>query len=513
MKKFLNIIFSRITVIAISLLAQIILFAIVMTQFSNYMFIFDAMLTLLSLVVIFYISDGRSNPVYKIAWIVSITAFPILGGIFYVMFGGIPMTKHATKLSEIASKMRELQPVDTGIFEKLENENKIAANQSRYINNKAMCSVHHSCYTRFFPRGEDFFSNVIDELKNAKKFIFLEFFIIEEGIMWNSILDILVEKVKEGVDVRVIYDDAGCLFKLPFNYNKNLESKGIKCCVFNPLLPFFSLRLNNRDHRKIIVIDGNTAYTGGVNIADEYINEVTKFGHWRDNAILVKDGAAWNFTVMFLAMWNNLRKTDSDYEKFKPETSGDMCGAHKDDCGYIQPFNDSPLDSEPISEAVYLNLINQSQKSIYIETPYLIADNKMMVALSLAAKRGVDVKIMVPHIPDKWYSFLVTQSNYEELMEAGVSIYEYTPGFNHGKVFIVDDIYAVVGTINLDYRSLYLHFECGVWIYNSKTVDDVKNSTLQALDVSQKITMNDIKNTPWIKRMVGKILKIFAPLM
>jgi len=327
--------------------------------------------------------------------------------------------------------------------------------------------------------------------------------------MWNTILDILKVKASQGLDVRVVYDDFGCVTKLPRRYNKTLESYGIKCSVFNPYIPILSFRLNNRNHRKIAVIDGKTAYTGGVNLADEYINAVEKFGHWRDSVIEIKGDAVWSLTVMFLSMWSYLRKTDEDYECFMPEDYDKSVECH----GYVQPFDDSPLDDEHVSEAVYLNLINQAEKYIYIETPYLIIDNKMMVALTMASKRGVDVRILTPFIPDKWYAFAVTQSNYEELIEAGVSIYQYTPGFNHGKTFIVDDDYAVVGTINLDYRSLYLHFECGVWMYNTDSVQQVKNSTLEALSISRQVTLEDIKNTSRIKKLGRAVFKIFAPLM
>jgi len=327
--------------------------------------------------------------------------------------------------------------------------------------------------------------------------------------MWNSILEILKEKAAKGVDVRLIYDDVGCMFKLPFRYNKQMEAYGIKCCVFNPFIPVLSFRLNNRDHRKIVVIDGKTGFTGGSNIADEYINEREKFGHWRDCAIKIQGDAVWSLTVMFLSMWTFLRKTKEDYSIFVSPEVEDKCNCH----GFVQPFDDSPMDDEHVSEAVYLNLINQAENYIFIETPYLIADNKMMVALCLAAKRGVDVRILTPNIPDKRYAFAVTQSSYEELLEAGVSIYQYTPGFNHGKTFVVDDRYAVVGTINLDYRSLYLHFECGVWMYRTSSVEQVKKSTLKALEESEKITLEKVRSISQVKRMIRTILKIFAPLM
>lgn len=510
MHRLIRILFSRVVLVAVSILVQIFALMIIIWRFSSYFVLFDTICTFLSVVAVIYIYNGKSNPAYKIAWIIPILIFPIFGGLFYLLFGVSGLSKRMkNKMKDITIRMNESLLQDNKIIDNLKKEDKTAANQASYIQKYSLCPVYANSTTEFMPSGEDFYEHLKIELKKAQKFIFLEFFIIEEGIMWNTILDILKEKVKQGVEVRVIYDDVGCLFKLPSGYNRKLESLGIKCCVFNPFIPVLSVRLNNRDHRKIIVVDGKIAYTGGVNLADEYINEYEKFGHWRDAAIAVRGEAVWNLTVMFLSIWNYLRYTDVSYEPFRAAYNIQ----NEESDGYVQPFNDSPLDNEPVSESVYLNLINQAEKYIFIETPYLIADNKMMVALSLASKRGVDVRIMTPHIPDKWYAFSVTRSNYDDLLTAGVSIYEYTPGFNHGKTFVVDDLYAVVGTINLDYRSLYLHFECGVWMYNTKSVFKVRDNTLKTLDVCQKITIDDVKKEPWYRKLCGIIFSIFAPLM
>ena len=510
MQRILRILFNRVTFIVLSILAQILTFVVMIKGFSNYLFIFDFLFMLISILVVVYILNSKSDPAYKIAWIIPIMLFPIFGGLFFLMFGGTGLSGRMKKsMTLIAEKMKECLSHNDKTLQMLSEDNNIAYNQAKYIEKYTMCPVYNNSYTELLPSGESFFESLIDELKQAEKYIFLEFFIIEEGFMWNTILDVLTDKVKQGVEVRVIYDDVGCLFKLPIRYNKKLESMGIKCCVFNPFLPVMSIRLNNRDHRKIAVIDGKVAFTGGANIADEYINKIEKFGHWRDCAIRIEGDAVWSLTVMFLSVWSYLRNVVEDYSSFKPKNNEGEIGC----CGFVQPFDDSPLDDEHVSEAVYMNLINQAQKYIYIETPYLIADNKMMVALSLAAKRGVDVRILTPHIPDKRYAFAVTRSNYEELLESGVSIYEYTPGFNHGKTFVVDDIYAVVGTINLDYRSLYLHFECGVWLYNTDSVLQVKENTLNALSVSQKVSLDKLRNVSEIVKITRTVLKIFAPLM
>ncbi|MGD9569373.1 MAG: cardiolipin synthase [Sedimentibacter sp.] len=510
MQRIKNILLNRFVIVALSILVQLLTIAIIIWRFSNYFVIFDVIFTVISILAVLYILNSRSDPAYKVAWIIPIMLFPIFGGLFYLMVGGAGLSNKMKKhMSQITDKMKECLNQNQNTLRLLAKENSVAFNQGKYIEKYTLCPVYNNSSTEFLPSGEDFFENLLKELKSAEKYIFLEFFIIEEGVMWNTILEILKEKAKKGVDVRVIYDDFGCLTKLPARYNKNLENMGIKCCVFNPFIPVLSLRLNNRDHRKIAVIDGRAAFTGGANLADEYINAVEKYGHWRDCGIMVKGDAVWSLTVMFLSMWTFLRKSNEDYSKFKPVNP-----ENKEECyGYVQPFDDSPLDDEHVSEAVYLNLINQAEKYIYIETPYLIADNKMMVALCLAAKRGVDVRILTPNIPDKKYAFAVTQSSYEELLEAGVSIYQYTPGFNHGKTFVVDDDYAVVGTINLDYRSLYLHFECGVWMYNTKSVGQVKSSTLKALEISEKITLEHFRNMSKIRRILRTILKIFAPLM
>lgn len=510
MQRILRILFNRVTFIVLSILAQILTFVVMIKGFSNYLFIFDFLFMLISILVVVYILNSKSDPAYKIAWIIPIMLFPIFGGLFFLMFGGTGLSGRMKKsMTLIAEKMKECLSQNDKTLQMLSEDNNIAYNQAKYIEKYTMCPVYNNSYTELLPSGESFFESLINELKRAEKYIFLEFFIIEEGLMWNTILDVLTDKVKQGVEVRVIYDDVGCLFKLPIRYNKKLELMGIKCCVFNPFLPIMSIRLNNRDHRKIAIIDGKVAFTGGANIADEYINKIEKFGHWRDCAIRIEGDAVWSLTVMFLSVWSYLRNVVEDYSSFKPKGNEGEIGC----CGFVQPFDDSPLDDEHVSEAVYMNLINQAQKYIYIETPYLIADNKMMVALSLAAKRGVDVRILTPHIPDKRYAFAVTRSNYEELLESGVSIYEYTPGFNHGKTFVVDDIYAVVGTINLDYRSLYLHFECGVWLYNTDSVLQVKENTLNALSVSQKVSLDKLRNVSEIVKITRTVLKIFAPLM
>jgi cardiolipin synthase len=438
MQRLIRSLFSRVVLVSAAILVQILSLVIVIWKFSNYFVYFYAISGLISVVVVLCILNGKSNHAYKLAWIIPIMAFPIFGGLFYLMFGGNKSSKrNKRKMQEIGKQMKDSLVQNPDILHHLEQENRSAANQAKYIEKYSACPVYTNTTTEYLTPGEKKFERMLEELHKAKSYIFLEYFIIDEGIMWNTILEILKEKVKQGVDVRVIYDDVGCVMTLPYGYEKVLEDMGIKCCVFNPFIPVLSVRLNNRDHRKIAVIDGHTAFTGGINLADEYINAYEKYGYWKDSSIVVYGDAVWSFTVMFLSMWNFLRKTDEDYNKFKPSFKKDESFSSD---GYVQPFADSPLDEEAVGESVYLNLIGKADRYVYISTPYLILDNEMSTALCLAAKRGVDVRIVTPHIPDKWYVHSVSRSYYDVLVGSGVSIYEYTPGFIHAKTFVIDDI-------------------------------------------------------------------------
>lgn len=511
MRKTLRMLLGRVGLCGILITLQAFILIGVIWNFQQYFVYFYALCVLLSLIVVMTILNNRLNPAYKIAWIIPIMVFPVFGGLFYMLFGSDQTRlKFLKEMSPINEKMKHHLHQNSTIVAQLEQHSKRAANQSRYIKDYALCPIYENSTTEYLTPGEVKFERLLEEIKKAKHYIFLEYFIIEEGVMWDTLLEALREKANEGVDVRVVYDDFGCLFLLPYGYDKNLEAMGIKCCVFNPFIPFLTIRMNNRNHRKIAIIDGHTAFTGGINLADEYINAIDKHGHWKDSSIMIKGEAVWSFTVMFLTMWDYLRKTNEDYEQFRPHSH------HQEDFendGFVQPFTDSPLDNESVGETVYLNLINSAKDYIYINTPYLILDNEMITALSLAAKRGVDVKIVTPHHGDKWFVHAVTRANYKALVEDGVLIYEYTPGFIHAKTFVVDDEYAVVGTINLDYRSLYLHYECGVWLYKTKSVLEVRNDYIETLKVCQLITMEDCTNIKWYNKIIYAFLRIFAPLM
>lgn len=511
MKKLFKLFVNRIVLVGIPILIQILALVSVIWRFSNYFVYFYSICTLLSIVALLRILSGKTNPAYKIAWIVPIMLFPIFGGLFYMLFGRNKMSNRSKrKMHAIQETMTELLSPNEEIIQEIRIQDISAANQASYIENYSFCPVYSNTTAEYLTPGERMFKRLLEEVEKAERYIFLEYFIIEEGRMWNSLLDILVDKASQGVDVRVIYDDVGCLFTLPYGYDKQLEKMGIKCCVFNPFIPVLSTRMNNRDHRKIAVIDGHTAFTGGINLADEYINAYDKHGHWKDSAIILQGDAAWSFTVMFLSLWSHQRDKDEDYEQFRPVDKPTNVSTSD---GYVQPFSDSPLDDESLGETVYLNLINYAERYVYINTPYLILDNVMITTLCSAAKRNVDVRIVTPHIADKWYVHAVTRANYEALVECGVKIYEYTPGFLHAKTLVADDELAVVGTINLDYRSLFLHFECGVWLYQTQSVLDVKKDFLITLEQCQSVTIEDCRNVKWYRQLGRSIMRVFAPLM
>ncbi|WP_051412090.1 cardiolipin synthase [Halonatronum saccharophilum] len=499
--------------LAIAILVQLFVLIGVILKFQEYFVLFYALSILISIIVVLAIINNHINPVYKMAWIIPILLFPIFGGLFYIFFGGKKLGKRAkNKMKSIEERTKKALPRQDLVLEEMKKEDELAANQSSYIQNYAFSPPYNKTKAEYLTIGELKFERLKEELKKAKNYIFLEYFIIEEGEMWNSILDILVEKAAEGVDVRVIYDDVGCLFTLPYKYDEKLEKMGIKCSVFNPLTPILSSTFNNRDHRKIAIIDGHTGFTGGINLADEYINEIEKYGHWKDSAIILKGEGVWSMTVMFLSMWDYLRGIEEDFREFKYDKKLELDNV-KGNNGYIQPFADSPLDDETVGEVVYLNLINKAKRYVYITTPYLIIDNEMVTALSSAAKAGVDIRIITPYHADKWYVHAVTRSYYKILIESGVKIYEYLPGFIHSKTYISDDEYGVVGTINMDYRSLYLHFECGVWMYNSSAIAEMKEDFLNTLKECKEITIEDFNDTRWYEALGRSVLRVFAPLM
>lgn len=503
---------NRILITAVSLLVQIAWFVLFIFRLANYSAYISFTLTLLSILIMLYIVNKNINPSYKICWLLLISAFPILGGLLYLFFGDKkPARKMAAKLRR--SQETYLTPLmqnDT-VLEELYAEDRRFAGTCKYIYDICGYPSYKNTEVTYFSMGENMYEAMLSELKKAKRFIFLEYFIINPGKMWDSILEILVDKAHSGVDVRIIYDDMACVALLPPGYSNFLEAldPNIKCIAFNPVVPLFSVVMNNRDHRKILVIDGCTAFTGGINLSDEYVNFISPYGVWKDTGVMVKGDAAYSFTEMFLEMWNAFRNDNDDITDFCPNST--VTGEYSSD-GYVIPFSDTPLDNESLGESVYLEIINRAQSYVYIFTPYLIIDDDMKTALSLAAKRGVDVRIVTPGIPDKKIVYRMTRANYSPLLCAGVRIFEYTPGFIHAKSYISDDKIGIVGTINMDYRSLYLHFECGTLMYNTSCLEQLKNDHQAIMEQSREITLDNFKNY-YKGTMFDAFLRLLAPLL
>lgn len=458
-----------------------------------------------------YIINQWGNPAYKIVWTFVILLFPVGGLTIYFVFGRSRMTRRTRERME--AKHREIAPLlprNQELEDEIYRRSKSVGRQSKYITEWSDFPVYSNTSVGYYRCGEELFPDMLRDLRGAKHFIFLEYFIIADGVMFGEILKILREKVSQGVDVRLIYDDFGCVTTLPHKFFRQMRELGIQCEVFNPLRPIMSIIMNHRDHRKILVVDGVVGYTGGMNLADEYINRKERFGYWKDNGVRLEGEAVWSFTLMFLETWHCLRRTSEDYEKYHPRIY--QKEPFKAD-GYVQPYGDSPLDSEKVGENVYMNIIGHARDYVYIFTPYLILDNEMLTYLRNAAKRGVDVRIVTPDIPDKPIIFWMSQSYYQRLLECGIRIYQYKPGFLHAKSFVCDDRIATVGSINMDFRSLYLHFECGVWMYGSGAVEAVKADSLETIAQSREITVDMCRATPWVKRVVLSVLRLIAPLV
>lgn len=501
-----KILFNKRMIIGIAVLLQLLFLMEMLVFLNDYSTVFYVLSISISIICLLVIVYDDFNPAFKIAWIIPIVLMPIFGGVFYLFFGGSQLTsKEKKRMIQIEEDTIKMLGKNDAILNTIEDVH--VRRQAKYLQDYAPYPIYKNTTSKYFPIGEENFIALKAELSKAKKYIFMEYFIIEKGKMWDEILEILKEKVKNGVDVRLIYDDVGCMLKLPNNYHKTLRNYGIKCEIFNPLKPILSFRFNTRNHRKITVIDGHTAFTGGINLADEYINEVEVFGHWKDMGIMIKGDAVWNFTVMFLSLWKYVTKEEVDYKSFHASKVINECN------GYVLPYSDNPLDKESVGENVYINMINKAKEYIYITSPYLIIGSELITALTNAAKSGVDVRIITPHIPDKWYVHFVSRSYYNQLIKSGIKIYEYEPGFMHGKNFISDDELGIVGTINMDYRSLYHHFECAVWLYKTITIKDIKEDFLKTQEKCIEITEQKLKRIGIFKILLGLLLRVFAPLM
>ncbi|MBR2504180.1 MAG: cardiolipin synthase [Oscillospiraceae bacterium] len=512
MRKILKFVFSKKFMAVVLALFQMTLFAVLVTKLYTFGSAIYLFMTVFSIAVMLYLFEKDNlNPSYKLLWVVVMVLLPVTGALFYFLWGDTKLTKkqqlNINKIRDNAWKYHDERP---DVLEELAQKDLGLAKQARFLDEYAKATPYKNTSAKYYPMGEDFFVDYVEDLKKAEKNIFMHYFIVDEGYMWDTILEILKEKAAKGVDVRIIYDDFGTLITLPSGYDRTLRSFGIKVGVFNPVK--FSmhigdyLMLNHRDHRKITVIDNNIGYGGGLNIADEYINAITRFGVWKDTAFRIEGEAVYGLTSTFIRAWHLVSGEALNYANYKPSVK-------KETDGIIQPYFDTPLDKLNICESAYLGVINNAKKYVYITTPYLVIDNEMITSLCLAAQSGIDIKIMVPGIPDKWYVYYITQSYYKVLLEAGVEIYEYTPGFLHAKMYVSDDVQAIVGSANMDFRSMYLHFENCCSFYGGSVVQSVRDDFNETLKVCHKVTLDEVRRTPLWKRIFQIIFRIWSPMM
>ena len=505
-KGLLRIVFSRVGIVVLLMWVQLNIILSVYGWFAEYFKIVALVQVVFSLGMIFYLFNCDMDSSAKLTWLNLIMLFPVPATIM-LWYTEKDIGHRVTKwrIAQLIALSREKISQDEVTIAKAELVKSGTDDLCRYLCRTGSFPIFENTQVQYFPLGEDKFAAMLEELKKAEHFIFMEYFIVDEGYMWGSILKILADKAAQGVDVRVMYDGMCEVNLLPHDYPKRMGRLGIKCKPFTPITPFISTQYNYRDHRKILVIDGKVAFNGGVNLADEYINKIERFGHWKDTALMLSGEAVQSFTLMFLQMWNLDEKEPQWDEFLAPEK------AQTD--GFVMPFGDCPLDDNKVGEMVYMDILNRAKSYVHIMTPYLILDNELETALKFAAQRGVDVKIILPGIPDKKAAYALAKTHYRALTKAGVKIYEYTPGFVHAKVFVSDDEKAVVGTINLDYRSLYHHFECATYLYRTSCITQIEDDFESTLAKCAEVTEETIKKEKLRTKMLGGFMKLIAPLM
>lgn len=521
-KRLIKLVYGRTFIMSALIILQI-LFVVALVDTLNrygpYMYMFSMAVTVISVLHIF---NSDSDPSVKLSWLLFVAVGSPFGALFYVYVrsdvGHRRLKKQISRILKYTSQAQPDMPLTMKAIEDCRPERSAFAH---YMNDT--CGYHPYPVTnlKYYPLGDDFLPDFLEDLSSARHFIFLEYFIVSEGQMWGKILYILSQKVKEGVEVRLMYDGTNEFTNLPHNYPAMLEKLGIACRIFDPVRPFVSTEYNYRDHRKIAVIDGKTAYTGGLNLADEYINATHPYGHWKDVAIRSYGDGVATFTRLFLESWNYQANKPMPEENRYIEASA-LYGLLRTEGdrivedGFVIPYADNPLDGERMGEQVYLDILQTASDYVYIMTPYLILDETMVNALTYAVKRGIDVRIILPHIPDKRYAFALAKTHYRELLEAGVKIYEYTPGFVHAKVFVSDGRRATVGSINLDYRSLYHHFEVGLYVDGNRVIGDILEDFQKTLDKCQQISLEDTRAGGFrnrFDRALGAVFKLLAPML
>lgn len=510
MDRILKFLHSRYTLAAFCIALEFVQIMVVFVLLYKYFLPITVLGMIFHVAVLLYIINKDEIPEFKLPWLILLLMLPVIGAFVFMLLSSTEKSKQAQKGYEDAR--RRIQPYwQSECLERLKQADREAYAQAHYLCQATGMSCYDSGNVTYYETGEKFHQALLENLEQAEKFIFMEYFIIQDGTMWAPVHEILKKKAAEGIAVYLMYDDFGCMTTLPEHYYKQMEKEGIRCIPANKFTPVLSNIHNNRDHRKITVIDGKTGFTGGINLADEYINAVPKFGHWKDTAVKLEGKAVQNLTALFWLSWNVQSKRPIEYE-FAWYMDKSLC-AEKNG-GAVIPYGDGPKTFYPesIGKNVYLNMINAAKNYLYITTPYLICDHELMNALRLAAKKGVDVRIITPHIPDKKTIFLITRSSYERLILDGVRIYEYTPGFIHAKNFICDDRFAVCGTINLDYRSLVHHYECGVWMYHMECIRDMKKDFEETLRHSEQVDGSEARLKGW-EKLLAEVMKVFSPLL
>lgn len=515
--KLLRRLVSRVVLVSLGIAIQLAVLFYIVFNLSAYYLPIAFFFNLLSLLVVLFIIKRPGNPQIKLAWIVPVLVFPLFGGLIFLLSGGKrPKKKPRTALDK-ASVLTDAYMQSNIAHDLASPDLPLAADTDRGIAGQCRY-LHEQGFTAYRDTDATYFSDcregwerIMEDLRRAERFIFMEYFILNPGKMWDPVLEILKEKAAAGVDVRLMYDDVGSISYVSRHYHKEIEAFGIKCVKFNPYRPVYAVVMNHRDHRKITVVDGHVAYTGGINFADEYIGETVRFGEWHDNVLRMEGEAVRSMTLLFLEMWNAARPTDTaesiaDFMPKPEQVAGMRCA------GYVQPYGDSPVDAEILAQNVYLNIINQASKYVYIFTPYLVIDYEMTRALCLAARRGVDVRLIVPAVPDKKIVYELTQSYFPELIENGVKVYKFTPGFMHSKVFVADDRMAVVGSVNLDYRSLLLHFENAVLFMDHPVIPAVKADFEEVLPRCELVEAKKYRFNMLYELYLG-LLRLFAPVL
>lgn len=506
-----RVIFGRTMFIVLLLLIQLFIILALLLWVNMY---FGAVYWIffgLSIITAIEIFSNDSDPTVKLSWVIFVVGLSLFGVLFY-WFTRLDVGHHKLKkniAAVTAAGMKQQKPTED-VIDDIRNNAKSLSNRSNYLINVGGYYPYRYNQMKYYSFGEEMFPDFLDDLRSAKKFIFLEYFIIKEGHMWGEILSILEKKASEGVDVRLAYDGTNEFLNLPHKYPKMLEERGIKCKTFDPLKPFVSTEFNYRDHRKIMVVDGEIAYTGGVNLADEYINIEPPFGVWKDNAIRLKGPAVATMTRLFLECWNS-REEEYDFGDFIKRA--EQAKKYEEEDGYIIPFGENPLDKDKVAEQIYLEIINTAKHYVHIMTPYFVIDEVVSNALIYAVQRGIDVKIIIPHIPDKKMAYAITKSYRKRLVKVGVKFYEYLPGFVHSKAIVSDGKKAVVGSINVDYRSFYHHFENGVYMYKTKVIKEVEQDILDCLKECREDTLEIVKKEKLFVRMVGAIGRLISPMI